>query len=129
MFISLGCLKKKLNSLHRGQLLEDAVKASRLKKEDVAARAGYKRTSYYKHIKEPDLPYHILMSYGKAIKYDFAEFLPDMPKYMIEEADPQYNQPANLEEARRLIDHWKTKYIDLLERFNSVIDELRKNKG
>ncbi len=125
MFISLPLLKKKITSLHRGQLLEDAVKASRLKKEEVAAKAGYQRTSYYKHIREPDLPYHILTAYGKAIKHDFTEFLPDMPKYMIEEADSQYNQPATLEDARRQIDYWKTKYIDLLERFNQIVVELR----
>ena len=125
MYLSLQLLKKKLTTLHRGQLLEDAVKACRLKKEEVASKAGYQRTSYYKHIREPELPYHILTAYGKAIRHDFTEYLPEMPKYMIEEADSQYNQPASLEEARRLIDHWKTKYIDLLERFNQVVMELR----
>jgi hypothetical protein len=127
MFLSLQPLKKKLSSLHRGQLLQDAVKASRIKKEEVAARAGYQRTSYYKHIREPELPYHILTAYGKAIKHDFTEYLPDMPRYMIEEAEAPYNQPADMEEARRIIDHWKTKYIELLERFNQVVLEL-KNK-
>lgn len=121
-------LKKKITGPHRGQLLEDAVKASRIKKEEVASRAGYQRASYYKHIKEPALPYHILTAYGKAIKHDFTEYLPDMPKYMLEEPDSQYNQPASLEDARQQIDYWKTKYIELLERFNALVMELHERQ-
>lgn len=117
-------MKKRTTSLHRGQLLEEAVKATRLKKEDVAAKAGYQRTSYYKHIKERDLPYHILTAYGKAIRYDFTELLPEMPKYMIEEPDEQYS-PMNLEEARKQIDYWRDKYIDLLELFNKMILDMK----
>ena len=54
------------------------------------AKAGYTRSSYYKHIRDPDLPYHILAGYGKAIEHDFTEELPEMPQYMIEEPDARY---------------------------------------
>jgi hypothetical protein len=118
-------LKKKSSNLHHGQLLEEAVKACRLKKEEVAAKAGYQRASYYKHIKEPDLPYHILAAYGKAIKYDFTELLPEMPKYIIEEPEGTYTSQLSQEEARKQIDYWRSKYIDLLEKFNKLVMETR----
>lgn len=121
-------MKKRITHLHRGQLLKDAANASRLKKEEIAGKAGYQRTSYYKHIREPELSYYILAAYGKALKYDFTEFLPDMPKYMIEEPDAHYSHELTLDEARKQVDYWKGKYIDLLERFNKLIEELRTNK-
>jgi len=130
MFFSLYCLKSKQKHIHRGQLLEDVVKASGIKKEKVAEKAGYQRTSYYKHIKEPELPYHILTSYGKAINYDFTELLPEMPKYIFQEPEESYNKTLTLDEARNQIDYWKGKYIDLLEQFNKLVLEMKgRNSG
>lgn len=114
-------MKKGRTNIHRGQLLEDAVKASGLKKEKVAIKAGYQRTSYYKHIKEPDLAYHILTAYGRAIRYDFTEVLPEMPKYMIQEPEDTYELTP--EESRKQIDYWRNKYIDLMERYTQLVIE------
>ncbi|HEU4472865.1 MAG TPA: hypothetical protein VFR58_17345 [Flavisolibacter sp.] len=118
-------MKSKHTHIHRGQLLEDVVKASGIKKEKVALKAGYQRTSYYKHIKEPELPYHILAAYGKAIKYDFTELFPEMPKYLFQEPEEAYNKELTLDEARSQIDYWKNKYIELLEQFNKLVLELK----
>ena len=129
-FFTHNCLflypVKKKTQLHRGELLKNAVQSSRLNKEDIAAKAGYTRSSYYKHIQEPDLPYHILAAYGKALRHDFTDQLPEMPRYLIEEPEGTYAQHPSLEEALRLVDHWKSKYIDLLERFNRLVLEQRK---
>ena len=105
-----------------------AVGASGLSKEDVAKKAGYTRSAYYKHIENPNLDYHILIAYGKALKHDFTEEFPDMPRYMIEEPEEAYGKPKTIEDAIRLVEQWKHKYLELLEKYNRLIEERVKMK-
>ncbi len=122
MLISLPRVKAKKNRPNRGQVLATAVEASGLNKETVAAKAGYKRSSYYKHIKDPNLEYHILIAYGRALKHDFTEEFPDMPKYVLDDPQETYGKPITLDEAIKQRDYWKDKYIDLLEKYNGLIE-------
>ena len=126
--ISLPSLKSKKTKPNRGQILAAAVEATGLNKEDVAIKAGYSRSSYYKHIDNPDLEFHILIAYGRAIKHDFTEEFPDMPKYLMEDPEETYSQPLSLEEAIRQRDSWKDKYIILLEKYNKMMEENRKKE-
>lgn len=121
-------MTRKKTKLNRGQVLAAAVEASGLGKEEVANKAGYTRSAYYKHIENPNLDYHILISYGRAIRYDFTEEFPDMPKYMMEEPDEVYGKPKTLEEAMKLTDIWKNKYLELLEKYNRLIEEKMNRK-
>ena len=115
------------NKLNRGQVLKAAVKSSHFKIKDVAKRAGYSRAAYYTHIEDPDLDYHILMAYGKAIMHDFTEEFPDMPKYFNIASDPlehyNNNKPQTLEEALMELEFLREKYMELLEKFNQMILE------
>jgi hypothetical protein len=120
-------LKKQSNKVHRGELLKEAVETTRLNKEEVAAKAGYTRSTYYKHIQDSDLPYHILTAYGKAIHFDFTEFLPEMPRYIVEEPEENYNEGLT-PEVRKQIDYWRNKYIDLLEKFNQLVMDMREKE-
>jgi hypothetical protein len=107
----------------RGRILAIAVEGTGLNKEEVAAKAGYSRSAYYKHIENPDLEYHILTAYGKAMKFDFTEQLPEMPKYVLSDPEETYGKPVSVEEALRQRDYWKDKYIELLEKYNRLIEE------
>ncbi|HWC52057.1 MAG TPA: helix-turn-helix transcriptional regulator [Chitinophagaceae bacterium] len=109
--------------LNHGQVLAAAVEATGLNKEDVARKAGYSRSAYYKHIENPDLDFHILIAYGKAINHDFTNEFPEMPKYLLEEPDEIYGKPATLEEALKLLAQWKDKYLDLLEKYKALMEE------
>ena len=102
----------------RGRLLAIAVEGTGLNKEEVAKRAGYSRSAYYKHIENPELEDHILIAYGKAMNYDFTEQIPEMPKYLLDAADKQEK-----EELIRQRDHWKDKYVELLEKYNKCIED------
>ena len=126
--ISLPSVTRKKTKLNRGQVLAAAVEASGLGKEEAAKRAGYTRSAYYKHIENPNLDDHILIAYGKAIKYDFTEEFPGMPKYMMEEPDDAYGRPKSMEEAIKMIDLWKHKYLELLEKYNRLIEERMEKK-
>ena len=127
--ISLPSVTRKKTKLNRGQVLAAAVEASGLGKEEAAKRAGYTRSAYYKHIENPNLDDHILIAYGKAIKYDFTEEFPGMPKYMMEEPDDAYGRPKTIEEAIKMIDLWKHKYVELLEKYNRLIEERMEKKS
>ncbi len=116
-------MKTKRTKLNRGQVLATVVEGTGRNKEDVAHKAGYSRSAYYKHIENPTLDYHILMAYGKAIRYDFTEEFPDMPKYIVEEPGDNYSKPVTLEDAIQLLEKWKDKYLELLEKYNQVIEE------
>ena len=63
------------------------------------------------------------MAYGKAIKHDFTEEFPEMPKYVVEDPDQDYGKKLTLEEAIRQRDQWKDKYLELLEKYNRLIEE------
>ena len=115
-------MKSKKTKLHRGQILATAVESTGLNKEEVAAKAGYSRSSYYKHIENSELEFHILIAYGKAIRHDFTEEFPEMPKYVIEDPEETYGKVITLEEALRQRDVWKDKYIELLEKYNQMIE-------
>ena len=116
-------MSRKKTNLNRGQILAAVVEASRLNKEEVAQRAGYSRSGYYKHIANPELDFHILTAYGRAIRYDFTEEFPDMPRYIFLENEESYDSPVSLEEALRQKEGWRRKYIDLLEKYNRLIEE------
>jgi hypothetical protein len=126
--IPLTLLKNKKTKLHRGKILSAAVKQSRYTKVNAAKRANYSRSSYYKHIADPDLDFDILARYGKAIGYDFTEEFPEMPKYIVEEPQESYQQPLTIEQLIRDRDHWKDKYVELLERYNRQIEERMEKK-
>ena len=127
--IFLPSVSKKRTRLNRGQILAAAVQASGLGKEEAAKKAGYTRSAYYKHIENPNLEDHILIAYGRAIKYDFTSELPEMPKYILEEPEEVYGKPKTLEDALRVIDSWKNKYLDLLEKYNIMIEEKMEKKS
>jgi hypothetical protein len=108
---------------HRGQALAAAVNASGTNVEDVADKAGYTRSAYYKHVKRADLDFHILIEYGKAMRFDFSDEFPDMPKYLLQEPDEIYGVPETLEQAKTMLVQLKSKYTDLLEKYNLLMEE------
>lgn len=114
--------KKKLNT-DRGQALAAVVAASGVNVEDVAKKANYTRGAYYKHVKKSDLEFHILAEYGKALRYDFSDEFPEMPKYMLEEPDEIYGKPETLDEAIQMLSQLKNKYTDLLEKYKNLMEE------
>lgn len=121
LFYSMATKRTKLD---RGQILAAVVEASGLKKEDVALKAGYSRSAYYKHVENPNLDYHIVMAYGKAMNHDFTEEFPEMPRYELEEPETIYiRTPKTVDEAILQRDFWRNKYFELLEKYSGIIEE------
>jgi hypothetical protein len=108
---------------HRGQALAAAVTTSGMNVAEVAVKAGYSRSAYYKHVKRTDLDFHILIEYGKVMRFDFSDEFPDMPKYLLQEPDEIYGVPDTLEQAKTMLVQLKSKYTDLLEKYNLLMEE------
>ena len=119
---SFTSLKSKQKNIHRGEVLQAAVKKSDLRITQIAKRAGYSRSSYYHHISDPTLSYEILETYGKVLNYDFTEDFPEMHKYMMQDPSEGYAQ-LTVEDAVKQRDLWKEKYFSLMEKYNSLIEE------
>jgi AcrR family transcriptional regulator len=110
----------------RGQELAIAAQRDPRKIEEIAKKAGYSRSAFYKHIKDPNLAYHILTDWGKALGIDFTILFPDMPKYMILQ-DPEvmlYAKPTNMDEANQLLDICREKYVRLIEDYNKMVRKM-----
>jgi len=104
---------------HRGEVLSMVITQLNVNRTKLAKRMGYDRSSYYTHIKKPDLDYSILWSYGKAIPYDFTKEFPEMSSYI-----PEINKEINnLQEMRIDRDKWRDKYYEVLEKYNALLEK------
>ena len=122
-------LKTKGKHIHRGEVLQLAVRKHKLKITQVVKKLGISRGTFYNHIEDPNLPLEVLEKYGKALGYDFTTDLPEMSKYTFEEPSEVYGQqPSTIEEAIKQRDYWKDKYIALLEEHHRLTKEWQGKK-
>lgn len=122
--------------IHRGEILEKIVRKwsdeNGMTLKDIAENIGYHRNIVYRHFNDPRLSYSIIYKYGKAIGYDFSVQFPEMNKeiFNIEKDLGKENlSPETIEQYKKEIEHWRGKYIALLEHYNTIIvDKLLLNK-
>lgn len=111
--------------MHRGQLLKNIVRNSGISVTTLVKRVGYSRTTYYNHINNKNLELDILDQYGRALGYDFSKDIPEINqiKSFIE------REPLTIKEAISQRDQWKAKYFELIEKYNSLLEEkvIKKN--
>ncbi len=106
-----------------GKILQQAVKETGISVNVAAKKAGYKRSTYYLHIKQKDLDIKILKKYALAIKHDFSREIPAMNDFMLAEEDHPYgNDPTTMAEAIKQRDEWKEKYYALMEKYVKYVE-------
>lgn len=104
---------------HRGEYLNGVVRKKGIKIKVLTELAGYDRSTFYNHIKDPNLPYTILAKYGKIMHHDFAL---DYPELAINTpVDP--TAITTFEEMEKDRDRWKIKYEALSELLNNYLDD------
>ncbi len=126
-------LYKKLESIkkiiHRGKILQRVVKETGINVAVIARKAGYKRVTYYLHIKQPDLSFSILSKYAQALDHDFSGEIPGTESQVIDDPSFDYSSdPTTLKEAKEQITTWKQKYYELLDKYVKVIEEQKARK-
>lgn len=108
---------------HRGRILAFAVQNSGLTRTEAARRAGYSRSAYYKHIEISDLSFHILEEYGRGLHHNFADDIPGMPQFVLEDPEARYfDEVKGFDDAIRQGAYWRKKYFALLERHNDLLE-------
>lgn len=117
----------KEKNIHRGKILKAIAKRSELTIEQIAKKEGYKRPTYYKHTNDPNFPFTILEKYGKALRYDFTEDFPEMPKYaLLEGSIVPSLKPSSLTAALKELESLNAKYIELIEKYTELLEKYNK---
>ncbi|MEO6868468.1 MAG: hypothetical protein ABI168_02415 [Ginsengibacter sp.] len=120
LYRKLEIIKK---NIHIGKLLQQAVKQTGLNVDLITKKAGYKRGTFYLHIKQKDLDINILKKYALAIGYDFSREVPAISEFMLAEEDHPYaKEPTTISEAMQQRDEWKEKYYALMEKYLKYVE-------
>ncbi|HEX5153124.1 MAG TPA: hypothetical protein VFW07_16855 [Parafilimonas sp.] len=125
-------MPEKKKKIHRGEILRQVADESDFSVTQIVKRAGYKtRRSFYTHVEDSDLSFEILEKYGRALNHNFREDFPSMPEYSLEETPPPpyKSKPKTLEEAFEVIDYWRSRFYDELEKNNNLLEQLNKRDG
>lgn len=113
--------------VHRGELLRQTLKkyckANGVTLTYIARQVGYDQSTLYKHFDKEDLDYHIIRKYGKAIKHDFRMEYPSMENDYLSIIEETGEDGKTMEECLKEIEHWKMKYLSLLEKHNQLLTE------
>ncbi len=105
--------------MHRGEFLDLVVLRMNLNKTKLAEKVGYDRTTYYFHIKQPNLDFRILKAYGDKMPYNFAKDFPEMLS-MFPETDFPIDTFEGMEKDR---DFWRNEFGRVLKENNALREE------
>lgn len=111
--------------IHRGELVEEAVRQSGMSLTEVAKRLGKSRRHLYNLFEDPHLSLETVLQIGKIIHHDFTlntQLFPSNLESIFSDNKPDYNKRNANEEAA----YWKEKYIALLEKYNALLERISK---
>jgi transcriptional regulator with XRE-family HTH domain len=111
---------------HYGQILERAIRRNGNSISDVARLLNINRRSVYNWFNQAQLRPEILYKIGHVINYDFSVDLPHLftPEDFIKKPRLTINKQGELMEDTTNSYSWQQKYIDLLEKYNSLLSEI-----
>ena len=104
--------------MHKGQVIQKAVKESGITITQLAKKLKKSRQSIYNIFDNPQVPLDIIMEIGKAIHYDFSKDFKQLKSYSSQ------SDSTMAEEGK--VEYWKQKYISLLEEYNQLLKGKKK---
>lgn len=105
--------------IHRGEIVEQAVRNSGLPIARIALKLGKSRRWMYDMFDNPKVDYETILKIGAIINYDFSDEIKYMP-LLVSEA-PQ----ANYDKSDNTVAYWKEKYFKLLEEHHELLKKLK----
>jgi DNA-binding transcriptional ArsR family regulator len=101
-----------------GKLLEQVVRRKELNITELSRAIGVQRRTLYNWFSKPELSVLTLERISKVIVYDFG----------LPQAFPAIVKPSLVDVAEDFLtvkneEYWKDKYIDLLERYSTVLNQ------
>lgn len=114
----------------RGEILQDVIKKKGISLSEVGRRLGIDRSTVYRHTKNANLDDATLLQYGKALNYDFSMEIPELYNSMklVNEPSPEYRNKT-YDELLIERDYYKDKYINLLEKYNVLVEDRLEKKA
>ena len=111
--------------IHRGEIVEKAVRESGFSIVQLAKRMHKSRKWVYNSFENSLLPLDYVLQIGKIIHYDFSSEIPEIHrpgKGLLLVGVPEVEH-VNPEET---VEYWKSKYYNLLEGYTVLLKELKK---
>jgi transcriptional regulator with XRE-family HTH domain len=110
--------------VHRGELLEEAVRQSGISLAEVARRMGKSRRHLYNLFEDPHVSVEVILQIGKVIHHDFTANkklfgnLSPLSVFDVSGERQQGEQSAHEDAV-----YWKNKYLTLLEKYNALLEK------
>lgn len=85
---------------------------------------GITAKTVYRHFQVADLDDTVMLQYGRVLRHDFSKEVPqlaDALNYLQEPQAKYYTRTK--EDLIEEIESWKNKYINLLEKYNRIVEE------
>ena len=114
--------------LHHGNTIEKVIRREGHSLTDVARLARVNRRSVYNWFMKPKLKPDIIHRIGHVIDHDFSIEFPDL--FTTDDFRAKHKAEPAATPAVEEFDIWREKYLDLLERYNLLLEyEERKQKN
>jgi len=107
--------------VHKGEIIKEAVNQSGVSVTQVAKGMGVTRKTIYNIFERIDVDNDTILKIGAIIHYDFSEKFPKLKKITTTEDPQEEYYIRNIEQLKADVDHWKGKYISLLEDYNKLL--------
>lgn len=107
--------------VHKGEIIKEAVNQSGVSITQIAKSMGVTRKTIYNIFDRIEVDNDTILKIGRIIHYDFSVRFPKL-KALNKTEDPQeeYNSKI-ISQLKQEVDHWKGKYIALLEEHNKLL--------
>ncbi|WP_157263266.1 hypothetical protein [Pedobacter sp. R20-19] len=106
--------------IHRGKLLKSIIHKSNISIFELSKTLSYSIDAIHHHIEMEMLDFKLLSAYGEVLKYDFSVDFPEMALNTTTK-EITHAEAMNYDELLKDRDHWKLKYIELLEKHNELL--------
>jgi len=106
---------------HRGEIVEKAIRESGYSITKLAQKLGKSRRWMYLAFENSDLTIEIILEVGQIIHHDFSDDLNQLKKYPFTKVQQLLEEPKKSIGKSEDADHWKNKYLLLLEKYNVLL--------
>jgi DNA-binding Lrp family transcriptional regulator len=107
--------------MHKGEIIEKAIRESKVPFTQVAKGLGVARRTVYNILSRMDVDNDTILKIGAIIHYDFSEKFPKLKKPNKTEEPQEVYSAKVVTELKVEVDLWKGKYIALLEEYNKLL--------
>ena len=110
---------------HKGEIVEKAIRESGYSITKIAKNMSKSRRWMYLVFENPNVSLDVIIEIGKIIHHDFSDEVKELIYYKIEALKTLSEEPSETYRKQQTeIEHWKNKYLLLLEQHNKLLTKL-----